>query len=57
MVGLCIAEGYYLFGLFRVEYFNTLEQAQAYRGRLDQRVTTWILGEEPPRRKVVSGFY
>lgn len=51
MIGLCIAERYYIHGLYRVEYFPTEQHLTAYRAKLDQSVTTWILGQPMPKRK------
>ena len=50
-VGLCIAESYYIDGLYRIEYFDNLKLLEGRRKDLDQSVTTWILGERQPKRR------
>jgi hypothetical protein len=54
--GLCIAESYYILGLYRIEYFTKKELLEAYRGKLDQSTTTWIQGERIPKRKVITAW-
>lgn len=53
MIGLCIAESYYLIGKCRIEYFESEALMNAYRGKLDQSCTTWILGQPTPKRRVL----
>jgi hypothetical protein len=53
MIGLCIAEPYYILGLCRIEYFSDEKLLTAYRAKLNQGVTTWILGEPVPKRRMV----
>lgn len=55
MIGLCIAERYYLIGKCRIEYFETEMQLNQYRATLDQGTTTWILGQPVPKRRVLMG--
>lgn len=55
MIGLCIAERYYKLGTCRVEYFPEMKFLEAYRAKLDQGVTTWLLGQPEPKRKVLLG--
>ena len=55
MFGLCIAERYYLIGKCRIEYFASEAQLNQYRSQLDKGVTTWILGEEVPKRRQLVG--
>lgn len=55
MIGLCIVERYYIIGKCRIEYFSDLKLLEAYRGKLDQGVTTWLLGEPTPKRRVLLG--
>ncbi len=54
MYGLCIAERYYLIGKCRIEYFDDMKKLEAARGQLDQGVTTWILGQPAPKRRVLQ---
>lgn len=54
MFGLCVAEPYYRLGRFRVEYFPSEEHLTAYRAKLDQRVTSWLVGEPEPKRRMIE---
>lgn len=53
MIGLCIAERYYMLGKCRIEYFPSEKELNQRRAQLDQGVTSWILGEVPPKRKTL----
>lgn len=57
MFGLCIAERYYREGFFRIEYFPSIPLLNMVRATLDSSVTSWVYGEEIPKRKQVSTFY
>lgn len=48
MIGLCIHERKYIWGLFRLEWFSSEESLNQYLRSLDPSTTTWKLGEEPP---------
>jgi hypothetical protein len=50
-VGLCIAESYYITGLYRIEYFDSMKLLEGRLKDLDQSVTTWILGKPVPKRR------
>jgi hypothetical protein len=56
MFKLCIVESYYIHGLYRVESFDKREQLEVFRGKLDSSVTTWVLGERIPKRKVITAW-
>lgn len=55
-IGLCIAESYYILGLYRIEYFEEMKFLEMYRAKLDQSVTCWIQGEKVPNRRKPTQF-
>ena len=57
MVGLCIAEPYYRLGLCRVERFEDMRRLREFKARLGARVTSWVAGEEEPKRRDLELFY
>lgn len=57
MFGLCIAESYYMMGRYRVEWFRTLQALEHVRMQLEPRATSWIFGEEVPKRKEPTTWF
>lgn len=58
MLTLCIAERYYIIGLYRTETFSTMQELEKFRATLDKGTVSWIHGEPVPKRNysVPAGF-